>query len=93
MVGLVQDYLAGKLALERFCEEYEYLWNFERPDGLAGPEVTLFEQLFDTVSWYSPFAKERQDNPAFKDEGQIVEKILSIREGLGEAWKKRRDPG
>jgi len=89
VVRLIDDYLEGRLPLERFCGDYEYLWNFERPNQLGAGEAALFQRLFDTVAWYTPFRGERQGNPAFKDEGQVIEAVLSIREALGEAWKSR----
>jgi len=58
------------LTVEKFCSEYETLYNFQLDrEDLSKDENELFARLFKKVSWYSPYTPALQGRPElFGDE-------------------------
>ena len=72
-IRLLDGLLTAEISVSEFCDRYEPLWNFElESNAELGAEAPIFEQIFDSVVWYSPFPEDRDSYPGFKNEEDII---------------------
>jgi hypothetical protein len=81
---LIELYLSGHHDVGTFCREFEQTYNFEVDRSkLAANEQTVFRDLFDNVSLYSPFENELKAVPFYKSAAQIKAAVIAARSKLG----------
>jgi hypothetical protein len=75
--------LSGRLSVAEFCARYEKAWNFERDESqMSERDARIFEQVFDSVAWYTPIVEDRRASGRFKSEADILGEIERHREEL-----------
>ncbi len=71
---LIIKYLSKKIDAEYFCDAYENLYNLKLDKDVLSPsEYQIFARIFDSVVWYSPYEKEREEIPNYLSDSQIFE--------------------
>ncbi len=56
---LLAEYRAGALDAEAFCQAFEHTYNMELDKRtLSTRESEVFAELFESVTWFSPFPDE-----------------------------------
>ncbi len=77
--AILRSFLEGELSEREFCEQYERCYNLEADRSTVGPtESGLFEELFNEVVYYSPFAEDRRNYPGYRDERAIRKIALKV---------------
>ena len=82
---LMDEYLAEKIDVQRFCSAYEQMWNFDEDRAaLSAADLAVFEKLLDMTAWYTPVAEDRQTVPRYKDEAEVLNAVHAARLALHE---------
>jgi hypothetical protein len=63
---------ADKLPIDRFCNEFERIYNLELDKkAVSKMDLAPLEVLFNKVIWYSPYSEERLQIPNYLGETEI----------------------
>ena len=82
---LMDDYLADRIDVQRFCSAYEQMWNFDEDRAaLSAADLAVFEKLFDVTAWYTPIAEDRKAVTRYKDEAEVLTAVHAARLALNE---------
>jgi hypothetical protein len=69
---VIQELLSGVISVERFCSNFEQLYNFDIERAVLPNEIAeALSRLFEAVVWYSPLAEERRRIPNYVDEDSV----------------------
>ena len=69
---LMDLYASGQTDTMTFCREFERTYNFEvKKTTLSPDELSAFEEIFRTVTVYSPFPEELEAVPMYKSAEQV----------------------
>lgn len=82
---LLELELGRNVAHEDFCRAFEQTYNFGLESGDLSPtEDRVLRELFDTVAWFTPIRKERDELPThFKNEKDVEVALAKAKAELG----------
>ncbi len=80
LLALLAKKVGEELSVDRFRIEWEGIFNFELERSSVLPEeFDMFQRVFDTVIWYSPFSHERKEVPNYKSEEDVYQVLNEVR--------------
>ena len=72
VMELIEKLLNGSIDTVSFCDQFEQFFNIDlEKHELSLHEKAVFTKLFDTIIWYSPYEKERQEIQNYVDEEAV----------------------
>ncbi len=79
LLDLLSKGVDRELSVDRFRIEWENIFNFELERSSVTPEeFDLFQRVFDTVVWYSPFSRERELIPNYRSEEDVYRELDEV---------------
>lgn len=82
LIETIRYFLSEELSTEDFAARYEQIYNFEIDKSSLGTHSKIFEDIFNAVVWYSPYADE-ESNPSYKNEKEILTFVSEQTKKLG----------
>jgi len=80
---LIRLYVSGHHDVGTFCREFEQTYNFEIDSSkLSARERSVFAELFEKVTRYSPFRRDIDEYGGYRSAGQIREAVAAARSAL-----------
>ena len=72
----IKAFLKGEYQVKEFCSNFERIYNLELDKKvLTDNEKQTFEELFNTVVYYSQFPEDRKNYSGYKDEQDIQKAV------------------
>ncbi|MGP1352058.1 MAG: hypothetical protein ACTS1Z_01935 [Parasphingopyxis sp.] len=80
---LISSFLNGQINTSKFCSNFETLYNENDIDDAITPqENELFDNIFNTVTWYSPFPEEREKIANYIGEHEVFNAVKNLAKAL-----------
>jgi hypothetical protein len=75
-IKLMEAVRVGDMSIEKFCSEFETLFNFNWPARDSEKNHIIFETLFDVVVYFTPFPEEKKTVYAgYRTEPEVLQAV------------------